>query len=285
MELTVPLVEYHEDAGAGIITLAAGKQGNRLNSALLTELHGAVDALLASDTVRFLLLRSNGPVFCHGLDFGAVTEERREEESEKDAVGLYQQVLKKLFTCGVPVITVLQGEAKGGGVGFVCASDIVVASEEATLELSEVLFGLIPANVLPYLLEVRVPLAKARYLILTAKKMDAREGCRIGLVDEVYPAESLEKGVKGICRQLLRSAPSALARTKQFTRECMEIPLRGRGKAAEEMLKEIFRDDTVMGEIGRFREGELPSWFSKFRPARPLTIENPDKQKEEGQNG
>jgi methylglutaconyl-CoA hydratase len=285
MELEVPSVEYREDAGAGIITLCESSTGNRLNASMLTELHEAVNALLSSATVRFLLLRSNGPVFCLGLDFGAVSAERKERESENNAVGLYQQALGKLFSCDVPVVTVLQGDAKGGGVGFVCASDIVIASHEATLELSEVLFGLIPANVLPYLLEVRVSLAKARYLILTAKKINAHEAHVIGLVDEIFPAESLEKGIKGICRQFMRSSPSALARAKRFTRELAEIPLKSRGRAAEDKLMEIFSDEEVTKELGRFQEGGLPSWFSKFKPAAPLIIETTEASNKEDHDG
>jgi methylglutaconyl-CoA hydratase len=262
-------VEYYGDGGAGVITLARSSEGNRLNLDSLKELHVALHAALEDKAVRIVLLRSNGAVFSLGLDFGAVTDEN---SSAEEAVGLYRGILYTLFTCAKPVITVVQGDVKAGGLGIVCASDIVLAAENASAELSEVIFGLIPANVLPYLLQTRVPVSKARYLILTAKRLDAREAYSLGLFDEVFPQEQLEKGVKKVCKQLFRSSPEALARTKAFTVKLMEAPFSRRPALAEGELLEIFGNEKSRQAIIQFQEGELPSWFAAFSPERPLVL-------------
>lgn len=276
MELRVKSVEYHVDDGAGIITLAKSSEGNRLNLDSLRELDRAIHTVLDDDSVRLVILRSNGSVFSLGLDFGAVVRAEQEEirDAADEPVRLYRGILSTLFSCPKPVITVVQGEVKAGGVGLVCASDIVVAADNAGAELSEVIFGLIPANVLPYLLQTRVSLSRTRYLILTAKRLGAEEARREGLFDEVFPAAKLEKGVKKICKQLFRSSPEALARTKAFTLKLFETSLRERPDAAERELLDILGRKEARDEIIKFQEGELPSWFSSFSPEDRLTIES-----------
>jgi methylglutaconyl-CoA hydratase len=262
-------VDYYADGGAGVITLSRSSEGNRLNIVSLKELHAALHAALDDKGVRAVLLRSNGAVFSLGLDFSAVADEN---SSAEEAVGLYRGILYTLFTCAKPVISVVQGDVKAGGLGIVCASDIVLAAEHASAELSEVIFGLIPANVLPYVLQTRISVSKARYVILTAKRMDAREAYRLGLFDEVFPPEQLEKGVKKICKQLFRSSPEALARTKAFTAKLMETPFSRRPALAEGELLEIFGNKDSRQAIIQFQEGELPSWFASFSPQRPLVL-------------
>mgnify|MGYP006292888651 CR=1 FL=1 len=273
-------VEHYTDGGAGIITLLKSTEGNRLHLKSLRELHSALHAVLEDTAVRVIVLRSNGAVFSLGLDFGAVAEEGTatagaEKSTAKEAVALYRGILYTLFTCAKPVLTVVQGDVKAGGVGLVCASDIVLATEKATAELSEVIFGLIPANVLPYLLQTRVPLSKARYLILTAKRLEAQEARRLGLFDEVFPPENLEKGMKKLCKQLFRSSPEALARTKAFTLKLLETPLSKRPGVAEQELLEIFGNEESQKAIIQFQQGELPDWFASFSPENPLVL-NPD---------
>ncbi len=270
-------VEYYQDAGAGIVTLAESGTGNRLQYTFLNALREALRRGIDDSNARIMILRSNGPVFSLGLDFSAYTKGGKKNDLRKsivEAVQLYREILFTLFTCKKPVLAVVQGEVKAGGVGLVCASDIVTASDSATVELSEVIFGLIPANVLPYLLQTRVPLSKARYLILTAKKCSAEEARSYGIFDDVFPPDRLEKGVRRICKQLMRSSPNALARTKAFTLQLSETPFLKRPELAESELVRILNDESIRAEISRFQEGELPGWFASFSPESPLCVNN-----------
>lgn len=269
-------VEYRQDSGAGIVTLSRSASGNRLNLQSLKELEAALRRAINDSSVRILILRSNGPVFSLGLDLTAVAETKSGNVSVQDtiaeAVGLYRSVLFTLFSCDKPVISIVQGEVKAGGVGLVCASDIVLATDGASVELSEVIFGLIPANVLPYLLQTRITLSKARYLILSARRCSAEEAVRFGIFDEVFPEDTVERGVKKICKQLFRSSPEALARTKEFTLKLLEAPFLTRQEMAEKEMVELLGRETVREEISKFQEGELPSWFASFSPEKPLCI-------------
>lgn len=263
------LVDFYSDSGVGVITLTHGEEGNRLTPELLAELESVFMSAFADENVRVVLLRSNGPAFCLGMDLSRLVDEEDQRALER-AVSAYGRLLLSIYLAAKPVVAVVGGEVVAGGVGLVAACDIVVAAEEAVFELSEVLFGLIPANVLPYLFCLRLSPQKTRYLILASKRIGAREAANIGLADECFAAEDMEKGVKALFKRLMRSSPSALARAKLFTQE-----IYGRDHAevrahAESTLLELAGSDGVRSALQAFQDGDTPEWFTAFRPARPL---------------
>jgi enoyl-CoA hydratase/carnithine racemase len=129
---------------------------------------------------------------------------------------------------------------------------------------------MIPATVLPYLLLNRMPPQKARYLVLTAKELDAAEAQRIGLVDELVSTAELERATRGVVRALLRSSPDALRRTKEYTTALGDMDFEGRRRYARETLETLLTDEQVSAGISAFRAGELPEWFGRFKPAEPI---------------
>jgi enoyl-CoA hydratase/carnithine racemase len=156
-------------------------------------------------------------------------------------------------------------------VGLVCACDIVVATEAASFELSEVLFGLIPANVLPYLLALRVPPQKARYLVLSSPRITASEALRLNLVDELLPStQAAERRLREIFGRLLRSSPRALSQAKDFTAALIgKTPGQAAALARRRLLR-LLRDPQALQGVKAFRDGDLPPWFSRFKPAGAL---------------
>ena len=171
----MPLIDRYIDSQVSVITLNNSENGNLLNLDTLTEFKRAFNGSYMNRDVRVILLRSDGKTFCHGMDLIQLQAlNRRREEVKKEvemAVSLYVELLYSIHTSPQPVICLLSGEVKAGGVGLACACDIILSTEDTTFELSEVLFGLIPANVLPYLLSLRITPQKARDLVLTSKRI------------------------------------------------------------------------------------------------------------------
>jgi enoyl-CoA hydratase/carnithine racemase len=275
-------VEQYVDSHVAVITLSDGPHGNLLGPEALGELAGAIDRSSADQEVRAVLLRSNGPSFSLGMDLGrlaaAAPGEARAEAS--GAVSLYADVLYGIFSSPLPFVCLLQGDVKAGGVGLTCACDIVMATPEATFEMAEVLFGLIPANVLPYLLALRVPAQKVRYLVMSSKKLDAEEALRLNLVDELVTVAEVEKKVRELMKRLLRSNPAALAKVKAFTSELIGKAPREAAVIARQELLRMLRDQSVSAGIKAFQDGELPAWFTHFRPQAPLALDAPRKPTE-----
>ena len=113
-----------------------------------------------------------------------------------------------------------------------------MAGEHATFELGEVIFGLIPANVLPYMLALRMSPQKARYLVMSSRRISASEALRLNLVDEVgRPVHDAERRVREIFKRLLCSSPRALAAAKEFTAELLgTTPEEGSALARQQAL-------------------------------------------------
>jgi enoyl-CoA hydratase/carnithine racemase len=269
----VALIEQYEDSHVAVITLSDGGHGNLLSPEGLDELAGALDRSLKDPRVRAILIRSEGPAFSRGMDLErlAAASERDFRAEAEIAVSRYGSVLQSLFSARLPIVCLVEGEVKAGGVGLVCACDIVVATEQATFELGEVIFGLVPANVLPYMLALRMPPQKARYLVMSSRKLHAAEALQVNLVDEVVNAAEAERRLREIFKRLLCSSPRALAAAKDFTAELIGTTPAEGGLLARRRLLELMHDPSTLEGVKAFQEGGVPAWFTRFRPEHPLT--------------
>lgn len=143
---------------------------------------------LCEDTANVVVLEGLPEVFCFGADFQELQEKWSSRPNDMhDPEPLYRVWLKLALGPYVSVAHV-RGKVNAGGVGFVAASDIVIADETAQFSLSEMLFGLYPACVLPFLIR-RVGFQRAHYLTLTTQQISAPQAAAWGLVD-AYEAQS-----------------------------------------------------------------------------------------------
>jgi hypothetical protein len=111
-----------------------------------------------------VVLRGSSEVFCEGMDL----EEFDTAPEVRSGLEEYAACLEALRTYPRATIAVVEGRAFAGGIGLVAACDLALSSEEATFGLSELLFGMMPAVVFPFLLE-RVRPQKARLWALAAR--------------------------------------------------------------------------------------------------------------------
>jgi len=275
VELTSP-VTASVDSGLFIITLNRGESGNPLNPDMLSSLADSLTRGFTDSETKVILIRSNRDTFSIGMDLSALLEGSGNTGAEKrvrEAVESYSRVLSAIYTGEKPVVCLVSGDVRAGGVGLVCACDVVCATPGATFSLSEVLFGLVPANVLPYLLGLRVSPAKARYLAMTCSEVTGKEAHIMGIVDELAERETMEKLLKNRVRQLMRSSPEAIARVKRLTAEMTWKDLPASREAAVKALTALAGDPAVLDAVQAFKEGMTPSWFARFRPAQKLFLE------------
>ena len=268
-------VDLAIDSGLGLITLSRGDHGNPITPDLLQALHDYLIQLTENSDVRAILLRSNTSRFCSGMDFSLLNERTQTVDTSefRSMVELYSEILNSIYLSSKPVLCAVSGEVKAGGMGIVCACDVVVATPKSEFCLSEVLIGLIPANVLPYLMGYRLSPQKARYFALTSKTLDGNQAMSAGIVDEVADPGSMEKTLRGIVRRLLRSSPSALAELKRFTAH--NTPkLEKRRSDAIDLLSRLIRNPEVSEALQAFNRGDTPTWFTKFKPEGSLFLED-----------
>ncbi len=157
-----------------------------------------------------------------------------------------------------PYVTIshVRGKANAGGVGFVAASDIVLADESAQFSLSELLFGLYPACVLPFLIR-RIGFQKAHYLTLMTQPISARQACEWGLVDAFEPTSELL--LRRHLQRLRRLSKGAIRQYKSYMRS-ISLPLQDVKAPAVAANREMFADADNLRAITRYIDEGLFPW-------------------------
>ena len=221
-----------------------------LNPQSLAQLRADIQAALASSSTDVVLLKGTGDVFCRGLDLG----EAAEIDDARGSVELFSGLLQAIRCGNKPVIALVNGTAVAGGVGLAVSCDGVLATPNATFALTELLFGLLPAMIFPFLAQ-RLTVQKVRWLALTARTVSAQEALALGIADEVCQSEMADKVLRSWIRQLRRLNPAAAAIWKQMTANPAAV---SPAYAIEATLQQL-NDPTVRAGLSEFiASGSLP---------------------------
>ena len=147
----------------------------------------------------------------------------------QDEVRLYIQTIRNVFT-GVeelpkPVIAAVNGYAFGGGLELALACDIRLASTNAIVGLTETSLAVIPGAGGTQRLPRIVGLARAKEMILRARRINAQEGLEYGLFLDVVDPEQLLKRAGEIAGEIATNGPVALAQAKYAINKGVEVSL------------------------------------------------------------
>jgi enoyl-CoA hydratase/carnithine racemase len=211
---------------------------------------------------RVILLEGSGGTFCRGMDLAMLAKLEADTEDRPNlSAGLeeFASCLRRIRYAGKPVIAVVDGQALAGGVGIAAACDLVVATTSSSFGLSELLLGLVPAIVMPLLLE-RMPAQKVRLWALAAGAHSAAEAQETGLVDVVAEPRHLERTVSYWVRQLSRSDRAAVAKLKRLSAEVPALGFEAALRRGVSLTGETLRDGSVLSGIRSFLEGEAAPW-------------------------
>lgn len=223
---------------------------NTINSQLVAECNEVLSACEESATV--LVLSGSPEVFCFGADFKAISQGH---EQESIAEPLYDLWLR-MATGPYVTISHVRGKANAGGIGFVAASDIVLADESAVFSLSELLFGLYPACVLPFLIR-RIGFQKAHYFTMMTQPIAAKQACEWGLVDACEP--SSEVLLRRHLQRLRRLSKTAIRRYKGYMHR-ISVPLQDLRSPAVAANRQMFSDPENVRAITRYVEQGVFPW-------------------------
>jgi methylglutaconyl-CoA hydratase len=223
--MTYTTLETTLQQGVAVIWLNRPDVRNAMSAELITELTDAVGAAAEDDDVRAIVLAGRGKAFCAGADLNWMKQASGygPAENQADAARL-AALLRTIAEAPKPTVARVHGPAFAGGLGLVAACDIAVASYDAKFCLTEVRIGLIPAMISPYVIRAMGPRAASRWF-LSAEVFDGAEAYRMGLVQEIAPAEELDAAVNAMLGHLLQGGPGALAATKRLIREVTHRPV------------------------------------------------------------
>ena len=189
---------------------------NALTPAMYFGIKRAVRLVNTDPDLRALIITGTGDTFAPGGDLGG----RYEPGDEQVPAGLTHEMLPFLAIRDsvAPVISAVNGICQAGGLLIAMLSDIAVVSERATFRVPELLRGIVDATYAA-VLPAHVGMAQARDLLLSARKLDAAEALRIGLVSRVVPHDELRSAALAAAGQVLQTAPEARAHVKRMLNE------------------------------------------------------------------
>lgn len=234
-----------EEGNILIATFNRVAQKNSINSAMISELNEILDIAEADPDCRILVLEGQNGIFCTGMDFGAYLQDG-DNEGLGEEVPLpmeFINTIKRLTLSPKIIISKVDGQVMAGGIGIISASDYTIATESSVFSLSEALWGLLPAMVIPYMIR-RTGFHKAYTMTLTTMPITAQQALDMNLVDEVSnkPDESIQR----LSRRLTRVEPSTVGNIKQYFRKMWIV--------TEEMERLAVSEITRLASLPEVRE-------------------------------
>ncbi len=250
-------VRYEKRDNYAMITMRRPEKLNALNEEMWKGLTEAFRRAREDDDVRVAVITGEGRAFCAGDDIAVMGSWK----SFRDGVEFFEKVamplIDELVNYDKPIISLVNGNAFGGGMELNMFFDTVIASEDASFAIPEGLIGAIPplAASFGYAIFGR----KIAIYALTGEAMDAREAKELGIVDVVVPKQSLEDaGIEYVDKVSLLAPLSAKAikrsmnAVRQIFRNAVEI-------AGKEIELLIPTEDFAEG-MKAFTQRRRPEW-------------------------
>ncbi len=255
MDYKTLLVAY--DGSIAAITLNRPDKRNAISYELIEELLAVLDEV-ANSSARVLILTGAGKAFCSGMDLDNLKAlvGRSPEQSLKDSE-IMARLFRSLYDLPRPTIAAVNGAAIAGGCGLATLCDFTLAVPEAKFGYTEVRIGFVPAIVSTFLLR-QVGEKHARDLLLTGRIVGAEEAHRIGLINEIVPAEQLIERARELASQLMENSPASLVCTKRLFSDHARVQL-------DTQIQAAVRENAAIRATKDFREG-ISSFLEKRKP-------------------
>ena len=183
---TSQLIKSEARGAVGIVTLNRPEALNALNHPLMDQLERALDVFAADESIRVVVVAGSERAFAAGADI----KEMDKSSAAEMAADPHLTRWDKLGQYPKPTIAAVSGFALGGGCELAMACDMIVASETAQFGQPEIILGVIPGAGGTVRLAKALGKARTMELVLTGKRLTAREAFEAGLVNRVVPVES-----------------------------------------------------------------------------------------------
>jgi enoyl-CoA hydratase/carnithine racemase len=253
------LVILEREGRVAKLTINRPDVSNCLSFDTLTQFRAHAAALAKDGGVWAVILTGAGEkAFCAGADL----KERATMPIERvpEFVASIRALMDEVEALPMPTIAAVNGFAFGGGMELMLACDLRIASSSATMGLTEVSLAIIPGAGGTQRLPRLVGKAKAKELILTARRISADEAMRAGVVNDVVEPAKLAEKVNSIAGEICANGPLAVRAAKRAIDRGSELPIIDGLRVEAECYTTILHTQDRVEALNAFREKRKPNY-------------------------
>src|SRR5271168_1453116 len=268
-DAAMPAVLVEKRNHIAYVTFNRPEVHNSFNPELLVLMSDFWEDAEKDDDVRAVIVTGAGKVaFSAGADLGKLIPlftGARKPEDEWDKKLLANRrvgdvaILRK-YDFPKPVISAVNGFCIAGGMEFIQATELRVASENASFGLQEVKWAIIPAAGSLARLQRQIPYCKAMEILLTGNRIDAQEAWRLGLVNYVVSQEKLIAKAEELAATIAQNGPLAVRKIKEAVRRTSGRPYEEAFKIENEIAREVMKSDDAKEGPRSFMEKRKPNY-------------------------
>jgi enoyl-CoA hydratase len=233
---------------------------NALTRTLNDELTLALDRISEMDEVRAVVLTGAGKVFCAGADLKGRASVIKGPGDLPAHSRRTRECFHAIRECAKPVVIAINGAALGSGVAMAASSDILVASEKASLGLPEVDVGLLGGCRHAMRLFSH---SRLRRMALTGMRVGGAELYRLGIVEACTTPEELMPTAMEIAQSIASKSPVSTRMGKHTLNVIEDMSLRDGYRYEQDMTAQIARTDDAREAQAAFREKRTPKFTGK----------------------
>jgi isohexenylglutaconyl-CoA hydratase len=240
---------------------------NSLSAEMVDEIHAVLDAAREDKSLRTLIIRGKGDIFCAGGDIKGFKSGLQGGEPNEEEVAAgnrsFGDLMIKLNEQPQAVIILVEGAAIGGGLGLCCVGDVTIVTRSAKFRLSETSLGIPPAQIAPFVTE-RVGLTQARRLMLTGARFKGEEAVQYG-IGHILAEDTADMEAKcaEVLEQISLCAPGANAVTKSIVFEATRKPRPEALDFASRGFAKCMLSDEGREGVSAFVEKRKPNWATE----------------------
>ncbi|AUX21173.1 enoyl-CoA hydratase [Sorangium cellulosum] len=261
--MTAPAYTLIQAASAGGVlrlTLNNPWRKNAIGPVMVNELLHALEAGMADDAVRSVVLTGAGDAFCAGGDFAQMAG--AEGAPALEPRGDYADLLLALANATKPVVARVNGHALGGGLGLVAASHFAIGARGAKLGTPEINVGLFPMMIMA-VLQRHVSRRRLFEMMFFGERIDADEAVRCGLLNKAVEPDALDAAVDAVTSAIAAKSPITVRLGLEAFAAQDDLDLESALPLLRERLAGCLATDDAREGVMAFLEKRRPRWSGK----------------------
>ncbi len=245
------------DEAIALLTLNRPDKRNPIGPQTIGELVHALEVVREDDNVRVLIITGAGSAFSAGGDLSLMSGASAEDGSYPSATLV--SLFEAMHALGKPIVAMVNGHALAGGLGLMVACDVVIASDTASFGTTEIKVGLWPMMITAEITR-NIGRKRTMELMLSGRRIDAREAERIGLITRVVPHEELTEATMAFARDLVAKSPATMRLGLRAFYETQDMDFVPALRRLERGLGEVLATEDAREGLMAFVQKREPKW-------------------------